>query len=149
MAGIDESKLAALDISNPSSCDKCGGKLQYKGIGEYACEDCNNIMYNDYGKVRNYLEKHPGATQNEVAQATGVHKNVIRRFLREDKIEIAPNSLVFMYCERCGTPIRSGRFCDRCSSKIVISESDTKRTSTIKGFGKVTTGQSGAKRFDR
>lgn len=149
MADIDESKLVSTDINRPTACDKCGGSMKYRGIGEYSCEKCNNIMYDDYGKVRNYLESHPGATQVEVAQATGVGKTVIRRFLREDKIEIAPNSLVFMYCERCKSPIRSGRYCDRCAAAVSTNDIADKRSNLIKGFGKAPSGQSGARRFER
>ena len=38
-------------------CQECGGtRIEYKGVGEYKCEDCGLLMYNDYGKVRLYLE---------------------------------------------------------------------------------------------
>lgn len=127
------------DLHKPSRCSKCSGSLQYRGVGEYVCEDCGNVMYDDFGKVRNYLEEHRGATQAETAQATGVSPNTIRHFLREERLEIAPNSQVFMHCEKCGTPIRTGRFCFACSSS----------SPEMKGFGKVSMGASGAKRFSR
>lgn len=102
----------------PGNCSACGGKLNYRGLGEYACEDCGNIEYDDYGKVRAYLEQHPGALQGEVSRATGVPANRIRGLLQQERIEIAAGSGMFLYCEMCGAKIRSGIRCPACEAKF-------------------------------
>ena len=28
------------ELHRPSYCEKCGGVLVYKGLGEYECEEC-------------------------------------------------------------------------------------------------------------
>lgn len=142
--------LLGMDLHKPYSCKECDGELEYLGLGEYKCKKCNAVMYDDYGKVRNFLERNRGANLTETAMATGVTKNVIRTFLREEKIEIAPDSAVFLHCEACGTPIRSGMFCSACASRrssMAQSTSTRQTQNNIQGFGKASSDASGARRF--
>lgn len=55
----------------PNTCPECGGEMVYKGVGEYQCEQCKAVVYDDYGKVRLYVEQHPGATIADTEAATG------------------------------------------------------------------------------
>ncbi len=150
---IDENRLVARNIHIPRRCTKCDGSdIEYKGVGEYKCLTCGNLMYDDYGIVRNYLEEHRGATQAEVAHATGVSQDTIRQFLREERLEIVSGSGVFMSCEMCHAPIRSGRYCESCAKKISMKEQAEKSAahkSTMQGYGKALKGATGAKRFTR
>ncbi|MFT3983415.1 MAG: MerR family transcriptional regulator [Lachnospiraceae bacterium] len=141
--------LKSLQYGRPADCSKCGGNLRYVGIGEYECESCRNIELDDYGKVRTYIEENRGATQSEVSTATGVDVNKIRQMLREEKIEIAPNSVVFLQCESCGAKIRSGKYCDACAGKAK-KEDDARRLPPTQGFVKGTgAGAKGERRFMR
>lgn len=106
----------------PSECPECGGNMVYRGVGEYSCEKCGHLMYDDYGKVRNYIEQHPGATQSEVALATGVSQSRIKQLLIEERIEVAPGSTVFMHCALCNAEIRSGMYCEACAKKVKMGE---------------------------
>lgn len=149
-------KRGLLDINNynrPMFCQECGGIMVYKGCGEYECEDCNFLDYDDYGKVRNYVEKHTGATSAEVADATGVSQKAIRELLREERIEIAPNSSTFLKCEICGATIRSGRYCTKCETayhREIEEKARTSRNLNMSGFGtERPRGEEGAKRFKK
>lgn len=147
---MDFTSFSEKDIHRPVICEKCRGRMNYVGVGEYICELCEHKMYDDYGKVRNYLEGHRGATQTEVSMATGVTRTVIRHLLREDRLEVAPNSAVFLTCDACGTSIRSGRYCAACAAKQGKEKSTAdKHSPNIQGFGKASVENSGAKRFDR
>ena len=146
--------LQHIDLSEPTKCEECGSTdIKYEGIGEYRCKDCGCIMYDDYGKVRNYIEKNVGATVNDVSIAVGVTREKIRRLLREDKIQIAPESMTFLKCEMCGANIRSGRFCEKCAQEVnrtnKAAEMANRRSAISGGYSKLTGGDSGAKRFDR
>jgi len=146
-------ELEKYDYNKPNSCKECGHrKLKYNGVGEYQCEQCGHLMYDDYGTVRNYIEKNPGATQLEVSSATGISKNIIRRLLKDDRIQIASNSMVFMLYERCGAEIRSGRFCNNClksfSETAKVKEAGPK-SHIVGGFAKKDNESSGAKRFNK
>lgn len=85
-------QLEKVDLHIPSKCSKCGNHMKYKGVGEYECEECGNLEYDDYGKVRNYLEVHVGATASDVEAATGVKREAISRLLSENRIDVKPFS---------------------------------------------------------
>ena len=153
---IDSSTINELfgrDLSTPTVCAKCGSaELEFKGLGEYECKDCHYKMYDDYGKVREYLDAHRGANQAEVSQATGVSINKIRQFLRDERIEIAPNSLIFIHCESCHKQITSGRFCPKCEAqraKMAASIDGRKTMKNASGVGMGSKSDSGQKRFER
>lgn len=147
----------ALDINvynRPVLCSKCGGIMIFKGVGEYQCEDCKNVEYDDYGKVRNYIEQHRGATAADIEKEIGISQRSIRQMLRESKIEISENSRSFMKCELCGTDIRSGRFCSKCETayhRQIEEEQREQRAMHIgKGYGMNDREEAtGEKRFKR
>ncbi len=149
----DEEILTFRDTHIPRVCERCGKRdPEYKGVGEYRCAECGYIMYDDFGIVRNYLEAHRGATQSQVSQATGVSMETIRQFLREDRLEIAANSGVYMACEICRAPIRSGKYCESCAKKVALMKEESKPSALknqMKGFGSTHRGDSGSMRFKR
>lgn len=113
----DRELLQLNDYNIPHTCKNCGGVMIFKGVGEYQCEDCKAIDYDDYGKVRKYVEEHKGATAAEVAAATKVTQRSIRNMLKEGRLQVAPNSRAFLNCEMCGKSISSGRLCAECETK--------------------------------
>ena len=141
------------EYNRPTICSECGGIMVFKGVGEYKCEDCGSLGYDDYGKARNYIEQHPGATVAEVAGATGVSQKSIREMLRESRLEVASNSSVFLRCEICGTSIRSGKFCPKCEAahhKEIEERARNAKNINMAGFGlDKSAGEDGAKRFKR
>lgn len=149
----DASVFLSRNIHVPRECTECGSTdIEYMGVGEYKCRDCRHLMYDDYGKVRNYLEEHRGATQAQVSQATGVATDTIRQFLRDERLEIMAGSGVFLACEICKAPIRSGKYCEACAAKVnqmQKAEKASSHKSNVQGYGRATVGESGARRFTR
>lgn len=145
--------LGALDAYHiPRTCKKCGGVMIFKGVGEYRCEDCGFVDYDDYGKVRMYIENHKGATAAEIEREVGVPQRTVRHLLRDGRIEIAEGSKVFLRCELCGKQIRSGQFCPDCELKVHRNLEEKQREmihKTAKGFGMEKKGEEGQKRFIR
>lgn len=111
-----------IDLMNqyniPRVCTSCGGVMVFKGVGEYHCEDCGEVAYDDYGKVRLYIEEHRGATAAQIENAIGVSQRTIRKLLKEGRLEVAENSKTFLRCEVCGKSIRSGRYCPECEINV-------------------------------
>ncbi len=108
-------------------------------------------MYDDYGKVRLYIETHRGANAAEVESNTGVSQKSIRRMLRESRLEIAEESKLFLNCEICRKTIRSGTLCSECArtygNKAV---ENIKKKHTLQGFSTSKPNlQDGEKRFIR
>lgn len=139
------------NYNRPTICPECGGIMIFQGVGEYKCEDCGSLGYDDYGKARNYIEQHPGATMAEVARETDVPQKSIRDMVRESRLEIAPSSNVFLRCEICGASIRSGRFCPKCETAHHREiEERARKNINMSGFGmEKSAGEEGAKRFKR
>lgn len=138
--------------NRPTYCTECGGVMVFKGVGEYRCEDCRFLAYDDYGKVRNYIEQHMGVTSAQVSSATGVSQRSIREMLKESRLEIAPNSNFFLQCEICGATIRMGRFCTKCEANYHKNLEETARAKHNKMAGYSAArprGEDGSKRFKR
>lgn len=146
-----EIKLNENDMYHrPIVCEKCGGVMIFKGVGEYHCEDCKFVAYDDYGKARLYIEKHHGATAAEVEMHTGVAQKTIRQMLKENRLEITMDSATFLKCEVCGAGIRGGRLCSKCEKDYHLRLEDEQRSQKkVHGFGKATPEEEGAKRFRR
>lgn len=85
---LDLGDIEFEDYEKPSRCDICNGALKYSGLGEYVCNECGSVQYDDYGKVRIYLEKNPGATLYRVENETGVSAKIIRSLVRDGKFDL-------------------------------------------------------------
>lgn len=138
--------------NRPINCKACGGIMIFKGVGEYACEDCKSVDYDDFGKVRLYIETHRGANAAELEEATGVKQRSIRQMLREHRLQIASDSKTFLKCDICGVDIRSGQLCPKCEREFHqnLEHENRLNKKRNKGVGMGSTdGGDGAKRFQR
>lgn len=136
----------------PRVCKECGGVMIFKGVGEYHCEDCEAVDYDDYGKVRLYIEEHPGATAAQIESSIGVSQRIIRMLLKEGRLEVTADSATFLHCEVCGKAIRSGQFCTECETAAHRKLEARQREQIHKKmqvFGKAQTTDEGQKRFTR
>ena len=102
----------------PRTCEKCGGKYKFNSHGSYICEDCGNIVFDDFGKIRTFLDEHGPSPALIISEGTGVSLSKITRFLRQGRIEIPDGSGEYINCENCGEPIRYGRYCPTCAAKL-------------------------------
>lgn len=140
------------DLHRPTFCNICNGVLVYKGLGEYQCEDCGASEYDNYGKVRNYLDKHRGANVAEISDATGVSHKAIREMIKENRFEVIDNHGGYIRCEMCGVNINSGRLCSKCETlyhRQLEEEARASRKTSISGGSAGRHGESGSKRFTR
>lgn len=148
-----ERELIELDeYHRPKICAVCGGVMVFKGVGEYQCEECKSLDYDDYGKVRLYIEGHKGATAPEIEAATGVKQRTIRNMLKEGRLEVTADSKAFLHCEMCGKAIRYGRLCQECEvnyHRRVEEKQRAQRQMGMYGFKLGREEASGEKRFKR
>ncbi|MCM1136777.1 MAG: hypothetical protein NC400_14530 [Clostridium sp.] len=142
------------ELHMPIICNVCGGVLVYKGLGEYRCEDCGKSEYDDYGKVRNFLEKHKGANVNDISVETGVSRKSIRTMVKENRFEVIETRSGYLRCEMCGVEIKSGHYCPKCEEILhrgveKEARNERHRQSGMSGFGEAPRGDDGSKRFTR
>ena len=136
----------------PTVCKNCGSVLVYRGLGEYRCEKCKEQDFDNYGKTRNYIEKHPGASAVDIEKNTGVSKAAIREMLKESRFEIVEGAKSFLRCEGCGKEIRSGRYCQECEKDIhlrIEQQQREKLRENLHGYALNQGGQEGQGRFVR
>ncbi len=145
-------KLSLDELHRPAYCNTCKGVMVYKGLGEYQCEDCGEFEYDDYGKVRNYLDEHRGANVAEISDATGVSHKAIRDMIKDNRFEVINNAGGYIRCEMCGVNINSGRLCSKCEMlyhRQLEEEARASRKAAISGGSAGGKGESGSKRFTR
>lgn len=114
-----ENPLERLLIANkPVKCSKCGGKLFYLNSGKYQCDSCGEIVLDDFGKVKEFLEENGPASAVTISAVTGVQREIIEMFLKKGRLEIPEGSKYYLQCEKCGSSIRYGRFCPSCVQEL-------------------------------
>ncbi|GFI64943.1 hypothetical protein IMSAG185_00536 [Lachnospiraceae bacterium] len=102
---------------NIRNCRTCGQIFNYFS-GPNVCPSCRDALEEKFQEVKDYIRAHKGAGISEVADACEVEAAQIRQWLREERLEVTEDSAVFLSCENCGGPIRSGRFCERCKGNM-------------------------------
>ena len=105
---------------NVRNCRKCGRMFNYI-TGMPICPACKEVMEVKFQEVKEYIREHKGAGINEVARECNVETQQITQWLREDRLELAEDSAIMINCESCGSPIRSGKYCDRCRANMTNS----------------------------
>lgn len=104
-----------MDIRN---CRKCGRIFQYSGSGPVICENCRKAAEAEFQKVSDYIRDNPGASITQVAEDNEVSVQQIQQWVREERLEFSKDSGVTFQCEKCGAPIRTGRFCANCKASM-------------------------------
>lgn len=102
-----------MDVKN---CTRCG-KI-YIHIGIPICRDCKQEDEEDFQSIKNFLKEEPGASIKEVEDGTGVDSKKIIEFLKEGRLEVTEANNLFFNCERCGSQIKTGRFCQKCTADM-------------------------------
>ena len=98
------------------NCSRCGKIYAYDGFN--ICIKCRREEEEEFKKVKEYLRENPGANVVEVSEETGVEAKRIIEFLKQGRLEIKDEHNILLTCERCGTSIRTGRFCDKCTIEM-------------------------------
>lgn len=99
-----------MDLRN---CPECGKVFVF--VSRDLCPDCFRKEEEMFKKIQKYLRRKPQATVAEISEATAVPEEKILFFLREGRL-VSKNPL--LVCERCGKPIFSGRYCEKCCSEL-------------------------------
>ncbi len=104
---------------NLKNCPQCG-KLFAADGSHKICPVCRRDEEGDFNKVKEYLWDNPHATIEEVHEDTGVERETIIKFVREDRLIAEGIELdLILECERCGAAISHGRFCENCQQELI------------------------------
>lgn len=114
-------------------CKRCGKLFNYTGLSPI-CDSCRKKEEEAFEKVKKYLDENPHSDIKKISEDTEVSTHQINQWIREERLELSKDSNITLKCERCGAPIRTGRFCNECKTKMasglnnVFSDERPKRT---------------------
>lgn len=110
-----------MEIRNCKSCNKL---FQHIG-GPVICPNCKEALEKKFMVVKEYIRENPRVSVKDVAEATEVSIKQIKQWIREDRLVLSEPDADGIVCEKCGTPICSGRFCVKCKNKMANNLSAT------------------------
>ena len=93
-----------------------------------------------FHEVKQYLEDHPGASVEQTATDNDISTKQIRQWVKEERLILSSATEAGIVCEKCGKPIRTGRFCDKCKENMANAfqnaypkKEEPKKQDTISG----------------
>ncbi|MDE6844425.1 MAG: flagellar protein [Lachnospiraceae bacterium] len=111
---------------NARNCRKCGKLFNYVS-GPPICMGCRDELEAKFQEVKAYIQDHVTASIPEVSEACDVSKNQIQQWLKDERLQLAEGSGITLHCEKCGTAIYSGRFCEKCKNSMANQLNDSIR----------------------
>lgn len=96
-------------------CNACGGPLKYQSSGVYVCDSCGATEYDDFGKIKMYLAENGPTSKEEIVAATGVSKEMVARYLKEQRLMVRSEKKSGT-CRICGSKIANGLLCANCAA---------------------------------
>lgn len=107
-----------MEMAELTNCTKCG-KVFVKNLRDI-CQDCYKEEEAAFKIVYEFLKKQKNreATLREVVEATGVEETLITKFIKEKRLRTSMFPKLGYPCERCGTPITTGKICTSCSVEL-------------------------------
>lgn len=100
------------------NCPECGKLFTF--LSRNLCPECVALEDEYIRKIQQYLDDQGGATVTEISDGTGIPEEKIISLLREGRLIIRGEAYL-LECERCGEPIRTGRYCASCRASLEAS----------------------------
>lgn len=103
---------------NLATCKQCGRLFNYVS-GPCLCNLCSNESEHKLQTVKEYLRQHPDAQMTTILQENNISSSLFKEWIHEERLVLPEGSpIVSFICENCGTPIKTGRMCDSCKSRL-------------------------------
>ena len=102
---------------NVKNCRRCGKIFNYIG-GQPICPACREELEKKFDEVKNYIRENPASGIPQIAKDCEVDTNQIHQWIREERLVFADDSPVGIPCEKCGTIIHSGKYCEKCKAEL-------------------------------
>lgn len=103
-----------MDIVN---CRRCGKMFNYIS-GQRICPLCKQEEEKKFREVKDFIKENKEAGIKEISEQCDVNANMIRQWIREERLVFGDDSPIGIECEGCGTMIKSGKYCDKCKMDL-------------------------------
>ncbi|GAB4347795.1 MAG: hypothetical protein Kow0099_30060 [Candidatus Abyssubacteria bacterium] len=97
------------------NCIRCGSL--FSATTSSVCPACVKLEEDEFTRAVAWLRENPGKTITALAEATGIERTRILTWIRQNRLRFMQHS-EYVLCKKCGTPITSGNFCDRCKLEL-------------------------------
>ncbi|MBR3306947.1 MAG: flagellar protein [Lachnospiraceae bacterium] len=98
---------------NVKNCKKCGKMFNYIA-GPPICPACREAIEAKFQGVKEYVREHRAATMQQIVRDCDVEQRQVEQWVREERLVFSDESPIKLFCETCGAPIITGRYCDKC-----------------------------------
>ena len=112
-----------MDVKN---CRRCRRLFNYIG-GQPICPQCREELEKKFHEVKKYIFDNKGVTIKDVVENCDIDENTVRQWIREERLEFSAGVDIGVTCEKCGAPIVSGRFCEKCKASMINQLSEAGR----------------------
>jgi flagellar operon protein (TIGR03826 family) len=104
------------DLTNCPNCGKIMAKNKFRDI----CQDCYKVEEKQFETVYRYMRKRENraATIRQIVEATEVSEELILKFIKSGRIQVAHFPNLGYPCDKCGRIIRTGKLCERCLTEL-------------------------------
>lgn len=100
------------------NCKGCKRLFNYI-TGPQLCPECMVKLEEKFQEAKKYISEHKDATVQSVAEAIDVNDMQIRQWVKEERLIFVNANAAGIVCETCGTPIMTGRYCDKCKAQTM------------------------------
>ncbi len=108
---------------NVKNCRKCGKIFNYIG-GQQICPNCREELEKKFEEVKEFVRSNPHVDIKDISKECEVEISQIQQWVREERLVFADDSPIGIPCEKCGTLIKSGRFCEKCKNDMAKGLTD-------------------------
>ncbi|WP_026694343.1 TIGR03826 family flagellar region protein [Peribacillus kribbensis] len=101
------------------NCPACGSLFVKNSVRD-VCEKCYKEEQKEFDKVYHYIRKRENrtATIDQVIENTGVEEELLLKFIRTGRLNLAQFPNLGYPCAKCGTLIREGKLCTSCNKDL-------------------------------
>lgn len=100
------------------NCESCGAV--FVDPVRTICRDCYYAEEEAFQTVYRFItkKKNREATIDEIVKATGVEKELIIKFMKQNRLRASQFPKLSYPCENCGVDIVEGRLCENCQVEL-------------------------------
>lgn len=85
------------------------------------CGACYSKQDELFTEVREYIYAHKKANMQEITREFNIEPLIIEKWIRDGRLEVTEDSPIKPVCERCGTSILTGKYCDNCKRQTLMN----------------------------
>ena len=67
---------------------------------------------------KEYIRDNPKAGRSKICEDCEVETGQLQQWIREERLVLSDDSPAGVPCEKCGTIIHSGKYCEKCKAEL-------------------------------